>query len=191
MFLRGREDLWQLSQHIGDTVPQPAHTSQIKARSVERAMGASHGITGWACQAAGDAAHLARLWSARRAVHRDLVGAVQGRSLNSSVKGFKGRPEEEGGRARSTACVPLSPTPSSHTHLGWATPRLSPMIRMALTHMPSAGGGSRGVCARQLAVWRRWGRRLEPVAASGRGYVLGALCSFRIRIVWCDCVGVH
>ena len=74
MFLRPRDDLQQLSQHIGDVIPQPAHTSQIKARSVERAMGASHSATGWTCKAAGDAAHLVRLPRLRRAVHRDLVG---------------------------------------------------------------------------------------------------------------------
>ena len=37
MFLRPRDDLQQLSQYIGDVIPQPAHTSQIKARSVVRA----------------------------------------------------------------------------------------------------------------------------------------------------------
>ena len=88
MFLRPRDDLQQLSQHIGNVVPQPAHISQIKARSVERAMRASHGTTGWACQAAGDAAHLARLWSARGGVHREIVGAVQGHFINLDAKGF-------------------------------------------------------------------------------------------------------
>ena len=80
--------LQQLSQHIGDVVPQPAHTSQIKARSVERAVGASHGTTGWVCKAAGDAAHLVRLPSARGAVHREIVGAVQGKFCNQCLKGL-------------------------------------------------------------------------------------------------------
>ena len=74
MFLRPRDDLQQLSQHIGDTVPIPAHTSQIKALSVERAVGASHGTTASVCKAASDAAHLVRLRSAREAVHREIVG---------------------------------------------------------------------------------------------------------------------
>jgi hypothetical protein len=57
MFMMLSAHLQQLSLHVDDVVPQPAHISQIKARSVERAMRASHGTTGWACQAAGDAAH--------------------------------------------------------------------------------------------------------------------------------------
>ena len=77
MFMMLSDHLLQLSQHIGDVVPQPAHTSQIKARSVERAAGVSQGTTGWLCKAAGDAAHLARLPSARRSLHREIVGAVQ------------------------------------------------------------------------------------------------------------------
>ena len=88
MFLKLRDDLQQLSQHIDDVVPQPAHTSQIRARSVERAMRASHGATGWACKAAGDAADLVRLPGARRAVHRDLVGAVQDKFFNLCLKGL-------------------------------------------------------------------------------------------------------
>ena len=38
---------------------------------------------------------------------------------------------------------------------------------------------------RGLAVWRRWwrwGRRVEPMTASGRGYVLGA----STHLVWTD-----
>ena len=88
MIMKLPHHLQQLSQHIGDAVPQPAHISQIKARSVERAMRASHGATGWACQAAGDAAHLARLWSARGGVHREIVGAVQDKFCNQDAKGL-------------------------------------------------------------------------------------------------------
>ena len=47
-----------------------------------------------------------------------------------------------------------------------------------------------GVCGRQLAVWRRWwrwGRRVETLAASGRGYVLGASYSFVVTGVTGDC----
>jgi hypothetical protein len=71
------DDVQQLSQHIGDVVPQPAHTSQIKARSEERAMRASHGATGWACKATSDEADLVRLRSAGRTFHPEIVGAVQ------------------------------------------------------------------------------------------------------------------
>ena len=88
MFLRPRDDLEQPSQYIDDVVPQPAHTSQIKARSIERAMGASHSATGWACKAADDAAHLVRLRSARRSVCRHRVGAVQDVFCNPSAKGL-------------------------------------------------------------------------------------------------------
>ena len=48
-------------QHIIDVVPQPAHSSQSVARSVERAVGASHGTAGWACKAATQEADLPRL----------------------------------------------------------------------------------------------------------------------------------
>ena len=67
----------QLLQLIDDVVPQPAHSRQSGSSSVEQAMGASHGATGWTCKAPGHAADLARLWSARRSLHRDVVGAVQ------------------------------------------------------------------------------------------------------------------
>ena len=77
MYLMPRDDLQQLSQHIDDIVPQPEHTNQTGAQSVEQAMRASHGTAGWACKAAGRAADLPRRWSARRSIHRDLVGAVQ------------------------------------------------------------------------------------------------------------------
>ena len=60
MIMKLPHHLQHLSQHIGDAVPQPAHISQIKARSVERAMRASHGAAGWACKAEGPAADLAR-----------------------------------------------------------------------------------------------------------------------------------
>ena len=89
MFMMLSDHLLQLSQHIGDVVPQPAHTSQIKARSVERAVGASHSTTGWVCKAACDAADLVRLPGARRAVHRDLVGAVQDKFFNLCLKGLR------------------------------------------------------------------------------------------------------
>ena len=80
--------LW-LSHHIGDDVPQPAHKSQSGARSVERAVGASHGTTGWACKAATQEADLPRLQRARRGLHREIVGAVQGRSRNLCLKGLR------------------------------------------------------------------------------------------------------
>ena len=48
--------LRQLSQHIDDVVPQPAHKSQSVERSVKRAMRASYGATGWARKVAGHAA---------------------------------------------------------------------------------------------------------------------------------------
>ena len=52
MFMKLSAHLQQLSRHIGDIVPLPAHTSQSGARSVERALGASHGTIGLACKAA-------------------------------------------------------------------------------------------------------------------------------------------
>ena len=74
-FMRLTHHLWQLSQHIGNVVPQPAHTSQSRPLgSADRAMRASYGTTGWACKAPDHAADLARRWSARRSLHRDLVG---------------------------------------------------------------------------------------------------------------------
>ena len=69
--------LQQLSQQIIDAVPQPAHSSHSGSLSVERAIGASYGATGWACKAASQEADLARLRSARRSLHREIVGAVQ------------------------------------------------------------------------------------------------------------------
>ena len=71
------DHLQQLSQQIIDVVPQPASTSQMVERLVERAVGASHGTTGWACKALGQAADLVRLHRARRGRHREIVGAVQ------------------------------------------------------------------------------------------------------------------
>ena len=53
MFMKVSAHLQQLSQHIIDVVPQPAHKSQSVARSVERAMRAIHGTTRWACKAIG------------------------------------------------------------------------------------------------------------------------------------------
>ena len=38
VFMKPSDDLQQLLQHIGDVVPQPANTSQIKARSSEQAV---------------------------------------------------------------------------------------------------------------------------------------------------------
>ena len=88
MFMMLSAHLQQLSQHWDDVVPQPAHTSQIKARSVERAVVVSHGATRWACKATSDAADLVSLRSARRAVHREIVGAVQEKFCNLSAKGL-------------------------------------------------------------------------------------------------------
>ena len=61
--------LRQLSQHIIDVVPQPAHKSQSVARSVKQAMGASSRATGRACKAPGQAAHLESLHATNRGVH--------------------------------------------------------------------------------------------------------------------------
>ena len=44
--------LQRLSQQIIDAIPPPARSSRLGTRSVERAMGASHGTTGLACKAA-------------------------------------------------------------------------------------------------------------------------------------------
>ena len=88
MLLMSGGGLRQLSQHNEDVVPQPAHSSQSAAPSVERAMAPSHGATGWACKATSEEADLERLRSARRAVHRDLVGAVQDKFFNLCLKGL-------------------------------------------------------------------------------------------------------
>ena len=88
VFMKVPHHVWQLWQHVEDVVPQPAHKSQSAARSVERAMAASHGTTCWACKATRDAADLVRLQGARRAVHRDLVGAVQDKFFNLCLKGL-------------------------------------------------------------------------------------------------------
>ena len=88
MFMMLSAHLQQLSQHVDDVVPQPAHISQIKARSVERAMRASHGATRWACKATSDAADLVSLRSAQRGVHREIVGAVQDKFCNQDAKGL-------------------------------------------------------------------------------------------------------
>ena len=61
--------LRQLLQHIIDVVPQPAHKSQSVARSVKRAMGASHYASGWARNVAGQMSDLVRLRSSRRGLH--------------------------------------------------------------------------------------------------------------------------
>ena len=61
----------QLSHHIGDLVPQPAHSNQSGSWSVEQAMAASHGAAGDACKASGQASNLVRLQSARRGLPRD------------------------------------------------------------------------------------------------------------------------
>ena len=88
MLMKLRSDLEQLSRHIGDDVPQPAHKSQSGAWSVKRAIGASHGTAGWTCKAACHAADLERLRSARRSLHRELVGAVQVKFSNQCLKGL-------------------------------------------------------------------------------------------------------
>jgi hypothetical protein len=89
MLMKLSSHLQQLSQHIIDVVPQPAHNSQSVARSVERAIAASHATTRWACKATGDAADLVRLPGARGADHREIVGAVQGKFGNQCLKGLR------------------------------------------------------------------------------------------------------
>ena len=59
-------------------------------------MAASHGLTDWTCKAPGHAADLARLRSARRGLHRDLVGAVQGHFINLCLKGLNKTRERAG-----------------------------------------------------------------------------------------------
>ena len=70
-YLKLRRDFQQLLQHVGDLVPQPAQSNQSGCSSVEQAMAAGHGAAGGACKAPGQAADLARLWSARRGLPRD------------------------------------------------------------------------------------------------------------------------
>ena len=67
--------LQQLPQQIINAVPQPADTSRWGSRSVERALGASYGATGWACKAEDHEADLQALSSARRSRRRSLSGS--------------------------------------------------------------------------------------------------------------------
>ena len=69
--------LLRLLQHIGHIVPHPAHSSHSDLSSVERAMGASHGATGWACEAARCAAHLVTLRSASEAAIGDRQRSIR------------------------------------------------------------------------------------------------------------------
>ena len=52
MFMKHTDALQRLMQQVEDAVPQPEHKSQMGARSVVRAMGASHGTIELACKAA-------------------------------------------------------------------------------------------------------------------------------------------
>ena len=85
--------------------------------------------------------------------------------------------------------VPFSLLP----HASWATPRVAPMIRMALTHAVRRGlatsihthwrcdaGAAGGERERvRSETWR-------PGAASGRGYVLGAMVLLVFTVtLWC------
>ena len=97
MFLMPRDDLEQLSQHIDHDVPQPAHNNQSDSSSVERPMRASHGATGWACEGPSDGADLVRRWSARGAVHREIVGAVQRTYRYLCARGLRIRSRGEAG----------------------------------------------------------------------------------------------
>ena len=77
MFMKLFSDLQWLSHHIVDVVPQPAHKSHPVERSVERATGASYGTTGLVCKAVCDEADLVRRRSARRGLHREIVGGSE------------------------------------------------------------------------------------------------------------------
>ena len=52
MFMKLTDALQRLMQQVEDAVPQPEHKSQMGARSVVRAMGASHTTIELACKAA-------------------------------------------------------------------------------------------------------------------------------------------
>ena len=86
-YLQLRLLLGRLLQHVGHVVPHPAHINQSGSSSVERAMGASHGATGGACKAAGHAADLVRLRSARRGRHRRSSEQSLGQVCNWCAKG--------------------------------------------------------------------------------------------------------
>jgi hypothetical protein len=81
-------DVQRLSQHIGSVIRQPAGMSQSVAWSVEQAVGASHGTTGSACKAAGQAADLQRLRSARRGLRREIDGRAEFVTVNVVAKGL-------------------------------------------------------------------------------------------------------
>ena len=86
--LKPRLVLEQLSRQIIDDVPQPADNNQSGSSSVERPVRASHSATGWACKAPSHDDDLVRRRSALEAVHREIVGAVQGRFINLCAKGL-------------------------------------------------------------------------------------------------------
>ena len=69
-YLKLRVILRQLVACRLDVVPQPAHSSHSVTWAVVRAMRASHSASGWACKAAGHAAHLQPIRSAREGLHR-------------------------------------------------------------------------------------------------------------------------
>ena len=81
-------DVQGLSQHIGGVIRQPASMSQSVARSVVQAVGASHGTTGLARKATGQAADLQRLRSARRGLHREIDGRAEFVTVNLCLKGL-------------------------------------------------------------------------------------------------------
>ena len=89
VFMKVPHHVRQLWRHVEDGVPQPAHKSQSAARSVERAMAASHDATLRACKATDDAAHLVRLWSARRSLHREGRRQVRYSRVNLCLKGLR------------------------------------------------------------------------------------------------------
>ena len=76
-YLRLRLLLVRLLQHIGHAVSHPSHSNQSSSSSVERAMGASHGATGWACEAARCVAHLVTLRSASEAAIGDRQRSIR------------------------------------------------------------------------------------------------------------------
>ena len=114
-FLLLRLAFQQLSQHISNIVPHPAYNRQSSSLSVKRAVGAGNGATRGAWKAPGQAAYLARLQSARRALPRDRRSRPSGAVANVSAKRLT---ENRILRARTVSWLDLERSNSLHIG-GW------------------------------------------------------------------------
>ena len=127
------------------------------------------------------AAHLAIARNCRETEYGPLPARMRLIVLPISIFGAIGTPGQafisELSR-RVGSLVPFSLLP----HASWATPRVGPMIRMALTHAVRRGAWPRPFTPIGTATpgpraerERMRSETRSPGAASGRGYVLGAM----------------